>query len=316
MRRSARQAAIRKQPDRIRFEGTYFPENTKPQNYTPKMIPTKTNFNIFGFIYTLFLNIISFIRDTSQYIPILKPLDEQTHDSDTESEYDTSDEEMNDPDYDPLDEAEEMSSDEETDYDTSDEEENSDPDYDPKNDSEEMTSDGETDYDTSDEEEHGDPDYNPMENIDNSDVSDEELDYSDKESTSRRCSGITKKGDRCKITTDMGHDPDRPTAVQDAAIRMSLEGGQFCSIHSNQTTSVAQALHEQELEIPVSRPVTHPVIYGMGASYRSSMSSYEKNATIQEAHEYDGVPIDTDMAWDFLTKNPELKEKYNVKKYC
>lgn len=77
-------------------------------------------------------------------------------------------------------------------------------------------------------------------------------------------------------------------------------------------------LSEQCPDAPTKRmrPGTHPVIYGMGPEYRSSMSSREKRAQIDEAFDEDSIPTDCDDAWDFFKNNPQLAEKYRVQNYC
>lgn len=76
-------------------------------------------------------------------------------------------------------------------------------------------------------------------------------------------------------------------------------------------------LSEQCPEAPGrALPETHPVIYGMGPEYRSSMSSREKRAQIDEAFDEDSIPTDCDDAWDFFKNNPQLAEKYRVQNYC
>jgi len=64
------------------------------------------------------------------------------------------------------------------------------------------------------------------------------------------------------------------------------------------------------------QPDTHPVIYGMGPAYRTTMSSREKREQIDSAFKKDSVPKDCVDAWEFLKNYSQLAEKYRVQKYC
>ena len=295
------------------------------------------------FIYDLVISIWLFIVRLVSSVPILKPLDEQQSDiesSDTESYtnskktysdiadlYSSSESSDNvdelyssdDSDYDPE---QDHSRNPETDSDEQDSDEYDSDEYDSgEYDSDEYDSDrgerGEYDSDEQDSDEQ-DSDEQDSDEYDsdeqNSGEYDSEMDVSEDITVLpiecvRRCRGVTSRKtpaglpQRCKITNEMVYDKTRPSYTQEAALRMIVDGSNYCSYH-----------YEQE-NVPAYKPSVHPVIYGIQTPYRDTMSSMEKQNNIQEAYENDSIPLDGEEAWKYLMDKQDLQKEYGVDKF-
>ena len=262
------------------------------------------------FIYDLVISIWLFIVRLVSSVPILKPLDEQQSDiesSDTES-YTNSKKTYSDI-------ADLYSSSESSDN-VDELYSSDDSDYDPETDSDEQDSDeqdsDEQDSDEYDSDEQNSGEYN-SDGVERGEY-DSEMDVSEDITVLpiecvRRCRGVTSRKtpaglpQRCKITNEMVYDKTRPSYTQEAALRMIVDGSNYCSYH-----------YEQE-NVPAYKPSVHPVIYGIQTPYRDTMSSMEKQNNIQEAYENDSIPLDGEEAWKYLMDKQDLQKEYGVDKF-
>ena len=265
------------------------------------------------FIYDLVISIWLFIVRLVSSVPILKPLDEQQSDiesSDTES-YTNSKKTYSDiadlySSSESSDNVDELYSSDDSDYDP--EQDHS---RNPETDSDEQDSD-EQDSDEYDSNEQNSGEYNSV-GVERGEY-DSEMDVSEDITVLpiecvRRCRGVTSRKtpaglpQRCKITNEMVYDKTRPSYTQEAALRMIVDGSNYCSYH-----------YEQE-NVPAYKPSVHPVIYGIQTPYRDTMSSMEKQNNIQEAYENDSIPLDGEEAWKYLMDKQDLQKEYGVDKF-
>ena len=268
-------------------------ENGNPINAKP----------LYTFIYNFFLKLYLHFINIIYFVPT-KDDNDPDYDSDNDPDYDPendSDEEEDESHYD-SEEEEESKEDEEESKEEESGEESDDSDYEVEEESDD-SDDGEESDDSDDGEEEEEEEESGEED-------EEEKEKKRVDKSYRRCIGTTKKGVRCRINTNMVYDENRPSYIQDVAIKMMLNGSQLCSYHQPETV-----IAPITLEIGPRRPMVHPVIYGMFANYKSSMSWYEKTAELNAACEENGIPTDIEQAWEYLTDKPELQQKYNVNEY-